>query len=96
MSTTKLKFDLAAGIRETPAAKGGMSSGTRVFTAGRNAKGRFAGWDAVRVTVTPLHPRPGGVHEPGDRRGRGRRAADGPRRGLNVHRALRERGRSAR
>jgi len=30
----------------------GMADGVRVFTTGRNARGRFAGWDAIRVTVT--------------------------------------------
>lgn len=51
MSTNTLTLESGTGIREitTPA---GMTSGIRVFTNGRNDKGRFATWDAVRVTVT--------------------------------------------
>lgn len=50
-TTTKLTID-TPGIREITVPTGGMSSGIQVFTAGRNAKGRLAGWDALRVTVT--------------------------------------------
>jgi hypothetical protein len=52
MSTTVLKFESHAGIHEITVPNGGMLSGARVFTAGRDARGRFAGWDAVKVTVT--------------------------------------------
>lgn len=45
-------IDPATGIREITTRPGGMTSGVRVFTNGRNARGRFADWDAVRVTVT--------------------------------------------
>lgn len=47
-----LAFDTASGIREIIGTRGGMSSGIRIFTTGRNAKGRYASWDAIRVTVT--------------------------------------------
>lgn len=50
---TPFVFDPAVGIREIlPTFPGGMADGVRVFTTGRNARGRFASWDAVRVTVT--------------------------------------------
>lgn len=39
------------GIREIKPASAGIGTGQR-FTAGRNAKGRFASWDAIRLTVT--------------------------------------------
>lgn len=53
ISTTQpLVIDRATGIREIPTSPAGMSSGIRVFTNGRNDKGRFARWDAVRMTVT--------------------------------------------
>jgi hypothetical protein len=46
-------IDPAAGVREIlPTFPGGMADGVRVFTTGRNARGRFASFDAVRVTVT--------------------------------------------
>ncbi len=42
-------IDPATGIREiTP---GGIATGQH-FTTGRNAEGRFASWDAIRLTVT--------------------------------------------
>jgi len=48
-----LVIDPATGVREIlPTFPGGMADGVRVFTTGRNARGRFAGWDAIRVTVT--------------------------------------------
>lgn len=47
-----LVIDPAAGIREIPTVPNGMSPDIRLFTTGRDAKGRFARWDAVRVTVT--------------------------------------------
>ncbi len=51
MSTTvsPIAIDPATGIREI---KPTFPASTRVFTTGRNDKGRFARWDAVRVTVT--------------------------------------------
>lgn len=45
-------IDPATGICEITRNPGGMNSGTRVFTAGRNANGQYASWDALRVTVT--------------------------------------------
>lgn len=48
-----LAFDAATRIREIlPTFPGGRSDGVRVFTTDRNAQGRFATFDAVRVTVT--------------------------------------------
>lgn len=48
-----LVIDPSTGIREIlPTFPGGMADGVRVFTTGRNAQGRFASFDAVRVTVT--------------------------------------------
>lgn len=48
-----LAVDPATGVREIlPTFPGGMADGVRVFTTGRDAKGRYASFDAVRVTVT--------------------------------------------
>jgi hypothetical protein len=48
-----LVIDPATGVRELrPTFPGGMADGVRVFTTGRNARGRFASFDAIRVTVT--------------------------------------------
>lgn len=47
-----LVIDPATGIREITTSPAGMTSGIRVFTNGRNAIGRYASWDAVRVAVT--------------------------------------------
>lgn len=52
MTTTTVQpiaIDPATGIREI---KTTFPATTRIFTNGRNDKGRFAGWDAVRVAVT--------------------------------------------
>ena len=54
MSTTTIEplvIDPATGIREIKPTLPSLGTGQR-FTSGRNVKGRFASWDAVRVTVT--------------------------------------------
>lgn len=45
-------IDPATGIREIKPTFPGIGTGQR-FTNGRNAQGRFASWDAVRLIVTP-------------------------------------------
>lgn len=50
MTITKLTIAPTTGICEITSQGAGAG---QYFTNGRNAKGRFATWDSVRVTVTP-------------------------------------------